>query len=246
LTIQRHAQADISITSYINDMAGLDQPLAQKFRSLTVILDHKNVHLQIFLLSRKPEKDNTCMDLASLIAQYGYLAVLVGCLLEGETVLLLAGYAAHRGYLDPALVWLVAWFAASVGDLFFFWLGRRHGQDIVAKRPALGAKINRSLGLIEHHPAKIIMVMRFLYGLRIALPIALGVSNVSWRLYAMLNIISAAIWAALITGLGYVFGALLSQWLGKIHAYEHWVVLGLIALVVLIHILLRYRTRSGP
>ena len=38
------------------------------------------------------------MDLAALVTQYGYAAVAVGCLLEGETVLLLAGFAAHRGY----------------------------------------------------------------------------------------------------------------------------------------------------
>ena len=36
------------------------------------------------------------MTLTQLVADYGYLAVLAGALFEGETVLLLAGFAAHQ------------------------------------------------------------------------------------------------------------------------------------------------------
>ena len=35
------------------------------------------------------------MDFAALIQQYGYFAVFLGTLLEGETILLLAGLSAH-------------------------------------------------------------------------------------------------------------------------------------------------------
>lgn len=49
------------------------------------------------------------MDISNLITQYGYGAVAVGCLLEGEMVLLLAGFAAHRGYLSlPMLIGVAA------------------------------------------------------------------------------------------------------------------------------------------
>ena len=44
------------------------------------------------------------MNLPELIETYGYWAVLGGTLLEGESVLLLAGFAAHRGYLDLPIV----------------------------------------------------------------------------------------------------------------------------------------------
>jgi membrane protein DedA with SNARE-associated domain len=39
------------------------------------------------------------MTLASLIQEYGYAAVFAGTFIEGETVLIMAGFAAHRGYL---------------------------------------------------------------------------------------------------------------------------------------------------
>jgi hypothetical protein len=40
------------------------------------------------------------MAIATLIQNYGYVAVFLGTLLESETVLVLAGFAAHRGYLS--------------------------------------------------------------------------------------------------------------------------------------------------
>lgn len=80
------------------------------------------------------------MDIAALIQQYGYLAVAVGCLLEGETVLLLAGFAAHRGYLAWPAVLAVAALAGFAGDMIFFLLGRRHGPRMLARWPRIAAQ----------------------------------------------------------------------------------------------------------
>jgi len=40
------------------------------------------------------------LDLNALIAAYGYWVIFIGCLLEGETVLILGGMAAHQGSLQ--------------------------------------------------------------------------------------------------------------------------------------------------
>ena len=44
------------------------------------------------------------MDLNTLISQYGYAALVIGSLAEGETVTLLGGVAAHQGLLKFPLV----------------------------------------------------------------------------------------------------------------------------------------------
>ena len=175
------------------------------------------------------------MNIAALIAQYGYAAVFLGTLLEGETVLLLAGYAAHRGYLDFAVLTGVAGLGAMTGDQFFFWLGRRHGT-VLLRRPALRVKVQYALDLIQKHPVGIILAIRFMWGLRIALPVAVGLSNVThWRFF-WLNLASAALWAPLVGGAGYLFGALLSNHLGTLHRVEHWLILSLaLAVLVLRH-----------
>lgn len=62
------------------------------------------------------------MELKHLIASYGYFAILIGTFLEGETILVLAGLAAHQGYLDLTGVIFGAFAGSLCGDQFFsFW-----------------------------------------------------------------------------------------------------------------------------
>lgn len=65
------------------------------------------------------------MTIADFLSHYGYLALLIGTFLEGETILVLGGLAAHQGYLDLAGVILAAFAGSLMGDQFFFLLGRR-------------------------------------------------------------------------------------------------------------------------
>lgn len=185
------------------------------------------------------------MDLPALIAQFGYAAVLLGALFEGETVLVLAGYAAHRGYLDVAAVIGVAWLGGVTGDQFFFWIGRRYGQRLITSYPTLRVRVERAFGLIEQHPVKIILTMRFLWGLRTALPMAIGMSRVSAWKFFWLNLLSAALWAPLIVSIGWWFGALLTRHAAKLHRYEHWLMLGIVAVATLAHLWTRRRERAA-
>jgi Uncharacterized membrane-associated protein len=172
------------------------------------------------------------MNLAWLIAHYGYAALFVGCLLEGETLLVLAGYAAHRGYLDFEWVVALAWLGAMLGDQLFFWLGRRRGRTMLDRFPTLDARFGRALAWIERHPDWSILAMRFLWGLRSVLPLALGMSRVSWLRFALLNALSAAVWASLVATLGWSFGALIARHAPTWHRYEHWG-MGVVVIVAL-------------
>ena len=44
--------------------------------------------------------------LESFLAKYGYTAILLGTIFEGETVMIMGGFSAHRGYLEM-LPWVV-------------------------------------------------------------------------------------------------------------------------------------------
>ena len=184
------------------------------------------------------------MDLSTLIAQYGLLAVFVGSLLEGETVLLLAGYAVHRGYLDFAAVVAVAMLGAVIGDQIWFMLGRRQGARLIARRPWLDKKVQRAVALIEHHPKTTILAMRFAWGLRTALPIAVGMSRLSWRRFLLFNLLSALLWAPMVASIGVVFGALLSQHMAELQRVEHWVMLAVMGLALLFHLIARRHNRK--
>lgn len=185
------------------------------------------------------------MTLSALIAQFGLAAVFAGAVFEGETLLLLAGYAAHRGYLDFVSVVAVAAAGAILGDQFWFWLGRRHAGRLFTRRPALQARVSRALRLIERHPRASILAMRFLWGLRIALPVAVGMSRVRWPLFLLLNVVSALVWAPLVAGTGYAFGAVATAYLAELHRYEGWGLACALAVALGWHLFMRVRRHPG-
>jgi len=169
------------------------------------------------------------MNLGSLIETHGYWVLVAGCLLEGETILVLAGFAAHRGYLNPFVVVAIAAVAGFAGDQFYFWLGRRHGNAVLARWPALAAHNDRLQAMIHRYHATVIVGVRFAYGLRIAGPVLIGMSPISSARFALLNALGALLWACLIGGIGWIFGHAAEALLGDIRNAEGWLLLGLAA-----------------
>lgn len=170
------------------------------------------------------------MNLPGLIATYGYWAVALGCLLEGETVLLLAGFAAHRGHLAWPMVVTVAAAAGFAGDLGFFLLGRRHAPQLLARWPRMAARREQVDRWLVCHGAWV--VVRFVYGFRIAGPVLIGASGMRWQRFALFNALGAVSWAALLTGIGWVFGEAAQALLGELRHYEGILVLVLLAVSV--------------
>jgi len=158
--------------------------------------------------------------LQDLIQQYGYIAVLVGALLEGETVLVMAGFAAHAGYLHLGTVIAVAVLGGFAGDQFFFLLGRFRGRQILARFPSLEARSARVTELVRRHQSWLIIGVRFTYGLRVAGPLLLGMSHVSRLRFAALNLVGATLWATLIGGAGFLFGEAVEMFLHDAKRYE--------------------------
>jgi membrane protein DedA with SNARE-associated domain len=144
--------------------------------------------------------------LASYLAEYGYLAIAIFAFLEGETALLLAGYAAQQNLFDLRLVLLLAFLGAFSGDQLWFHLARRHGVTWLERRPHLVAKAGTAKQLIERHATLFILSFRFIYGLRNLGAVAVALSNVPTRRFVALNAVAALIWAILVTGAGYLFG----------------------------------------
>jgi membrane protein DedA with SNARE-associated domain len=83
--------------------------------------------------------------------------------------------------------------------------------------------------LMRRHDAALVFGIRFMYGLRIAGPIAMGALGVASRRFAIWNALGAAVWAIVIGGLGYMLGHALEMLLGQIDRYENIVVWSLVA-----------------
>lgn len=174
------------------------------------------------------------MNLASLIETHGYWVLVIGCLLEGETILILAGVAAHVGYLNPYAVVTLAAVSGFAGDQFYFWLGRRHGKAVLKRWPSLAAQNDRLHRLIDRYHAAVIIGVRFAYGLRIAGPILIGMWPIPASRFALLNALGALLWASLITGIGWVFGHAAETLMGEIRHLQVWLLLAFAVAAILI------------
>ncbi|MCB2099867.1 MAG: DedA family protein [Rhodobacterales bacterium] len=165
--------------------------------------------------------------LEHLIATYGYWAVGIGTFLEGETILVLGGFSAHRGYLD--LPWVILWaFLGTVaGDQFYFYVGRIKGRALLDRRPAWKAKSERVFRLLDRHQTWLILGFRFLYGLRTVTPFLIGTGNIPPLRFLALNALGGALWAVCFGTAGYLFGQVLETILGDIKRYE----VGILALL---------------
>jgi len=167
------------------------------------------------------------MNLPGLIADHGYWVLAVGCLLEGETVLLLAGFAARRGHLALPAVLAIGAVGGFLGDQFYFWLGRRHGPAVLARWPSLTRQTDRVHRWLTKSDVALIIGVRFAYGLRAAGPVLIGMTPMpAWR-FAFFNALGAVIWAVVIGGLGWLFGHAAELVLGEIRHIEGWLLLGL-------------------
>lgn len=183
------------------------------------------------------------MDLQSIIENYGYAAILIGTFLEGETILVLAGLAAHQGYLALSWVILAAFVGSLCGDQLFFYLGRRHSQAVLSRRPAWKQKAEKVHKMMNRFETTMILSFRFFYGLRTVTPFIIGTSTVSVKKFVVLNAAGALIWAAAVGSGGYLFGHALNVFIGKLKSYEIYI-MGSVAIVgLLIWVFHFYRRR---
>lgn len=187
-----------------------------------------------------------------LIEQYGYAGVVIGTFFEGETVLLVAGFIAHLGYLRLDLVIVCAFIGSVTGDQAAYWIGRRYGRRLVARWPSLTPRLYRFTRLLERHQNLVLLSFRFIYGMRLSAPLAIALSEVSPTRFVLLNAAGGAAWAFLVGLLGYGFGQSVETLIGDIKRVEH-VLLGAAGVALLffvVHRLVRHflirRDRPQP
>jgi membrane protein DedA with SNARE-associated domain len=177
-----------------------------------------------------------------------YLVLFAGTVLEGETVLISAGFAVQQGYLSLPMVVLTAWLGAISGDHFFFVLGRYRGRSIFEAGSSMSGRLGKAGALLERYRSAVIISCRFLYGFRMVAPFAIGAAGVSAGRFVTLNALSGLIWASLFGLAGYFFGATFDAVARDFHTClaAGAGILGLMALAAVIAVMRkRSKDRSG-
>lgn len=160
------------------------------------------------------------MVLHDLIRQYGYIGLFIGTLLEGETIMLLAGFASQHGDLQFSGVVATGFVGSFLGDQLFFYVGRHFGPAIVRRRLSWQASADKVFGLIDRHQALLIVSFRFYYGLRSVTPFAIGAARVGRGRFLVLNAVGAMLWSTALGGLGYLLGRSFVTYFRNFRHYE--------------------------
>jgi membrane protein DedA with SNARE-associated domain len=181
------------------------------------------------------------MTLEALISTYGYAAITIGTFFEGETILVLGGFATHRGYLALPWVVLCGFLGTLCGDQFYFYLGRIKGASFLERRPHWKSKSDRVFELLHRRQLLITLGFRFVYGFRTVTPFLLGASGFPPLRFFFLNGLGAILWAILIGSSGYLFGHVFQLIIGKIERYESWLFIALAALGAFLWCIHRFR-----
>ncbi len=172
--------------------------------------------------------------MADLISEYGYLAVLFGCMMEGETVLVLGAIAAKLGYLDIGLVILAAVAGTFVGDNLFYFLGRWYGDKLIRRWPVLRKRAFGVKRLLKKYDIWLILGFRFIYGVRSICPFVIGTSGVRPRRFMLLNLLATSAWASAIGGASFALGSAVELFLIRLQGYEPLVLVAVICSAVIL------------
>jgi membrane protein DedA with SNARE-associated domain len=182
---------------------------------------------------------------------YGYLAVVGLVLIEdfgvpvpGETVLILAAVYAGAGRLNIVLVALLGFLGALLGDNIGFAIGHFGGRPLAERYGRYifltPERLEKATGFFERHGGKIIIVARFIEGLRQANGIIAGISGLRWTRFLVFNAIGAALWVAVWTSVGYFSGSHIDTIYADATRYDKYLLVAL-ALVVAAYVALRIR-----
>lgn len=136
----------------------------------------------------------------------GYFILLLGSFVEGESIVLTAGFFAYKGYLSLPLIMLIAFLGTLFADQIIFFLGRIYGPGLLKKRPHWEVRARKAFELLNRYQVWFIMGFRFIYGIRTISPFVIGASGIPVKRFAILNVIAAAIWAVSSCYAGYLIG----------------------------------------
>ncbi|MFI5820186.1 DedA family protein [Streptomyces rishiriensis] len=200
-----------------------------------------------------PPLPGPLVHLAPLLTHYGYWAVGAVVLVEdfgipapGETILIAAGIYAGAGQLNIVAVTVIAFAAAVIGDNIGYLIGHTGGRAVVHRWGRYvyltPERFRKAEEFFTRHGGKIVVVARFVEGLRQVNGIIAGTSGMPWRRFLVFNAIGAALWVGLWAALAYTAGTHITAVYAVITRYQLYALIALgvlIAALVLRHLLRR-------
>ncbi len=166
------------------------------------------------------------VHLAELVAQYGVwvyaiLFIILFCetglvvtpFLPGDSLLFVAGALAslETNDLNVHMMVLLMLIAAIAGDAVNYTIGRLFGERLFSNPNSKifrRSHLDKTHQFYEKHGGKTIILARFVPIVRTFAPFVAGMGHMSYRHFALYNVVGALLWVLLFTYAGYFFGTI--------------------------------------
>lgn len=169
------------------------------------------------------------------VEKWGYVILFVWSILEGELGLIFAGLAAHDGKLIMPLAIFIAGLGGFTGDQIYFYIGRYNKKYIQKKLRTQRRKFAVAHLLLQKFGWPIIFIQRYMYGFRTIIPMSIGITRYSAKKFAIINLFSAWVWAAITITLAWYFGNFIFELLALAKHYWYFaafIIVGFLALII--------------
>jgi len=134
-------------------------------------------------------------DTFSNLETYGYIGLFLYSLGGGFVALLGAGVLSFLGKMDLSTSIAVAFIANALGDILLVYLARYQKSMMMDGLHKHKRKLALAHIYMKKYGSWIILIQKFLYGIKTLIPIAIGLTKYDFKKFIVLNVGSSAIWA---------------------------------------------------
>src|SRR5215813_10528406 len=156
------------------------------------------------------------MLIEDLIRQYGLWAVFFGVMIEGDLTLLFAGVLAHYGLFSFSEALITSALGGFIGDSISYLIGysgkeRIKNSNFYRRAQPQLERLCARFGIYS------IFLVKYVYGLRTASAIFFGFAHMRFlRRFGPLTLLSCAVWATVLIGLGYTCSGAIGVIVGQV------------------------------
>ncbi len=138
----------------------------------------------------------------------GYFILFLAMVLEGETILIIAGMLASLNAFDIGDVLWISFAGVVLGNILWYYVGFKVSHKAFANKIILRADKAVMYFLPHFHqkPFKSIFFSKFIYGVNRATVFMSGVFKIKFSLFMEAEVLASIAWVILYAAVGYFFG----------------------------------------
>ena len=183
-------------------------------------------------------------EILTSLSTYGYILLFVYSLGGGMVGIIAAGVLSYIGKMDIRICIAVATLGNFIGDSLIFYFTRYSKTQIMPYLRKQRRSLALSQILFKKYGILIILVKKYLYGIKTIIPIAIALTKFPFVKFSIINAITSLIWAASLGMLSFYMG----EYIGGAYEYMKsifWILLlGVLIILLVVYVYFKTKTKK--